>query len=226
MADPGRMSDLGSGPATEPGTAPDGLAGPREPVDAPADKPADAPVDAPVDAPRLPGTADPGAAAAAEPGERPLAVIDVDGVVADVRHRLRFLRVHPGDWDAFFAAADIDPPLAEGVELVRTLARDHDVIWLTGRPERSRPATVRWLREQGLPVGEVRMRPDDDRQPARIFKRSELRRMGARRRVAVVVDDDPAVVELLRADGWPVLRADWLAYEPTLGNAQNEEGRT
>nr|WP_018635131.1 hypothetical protein [Parafrankia elaeagni] len=229
------MSDLGSGPATKPGTAPDGLAGPREPVGAPADeragKPAGAPADPPAGAPgsaapRLPGAADPGAAATAEPDERPLAVIDVDGVVADVRHRLRFLRVHPGDWDAFFAAADIDPPLAEGVELVHTLARDHEVIWLTGRPERSRPATVRWLQEQGLPVGELRMRPDDDRRPARIFKRSELRRMGARRRVAVVVDDDPAVVELLRADGWPVLRADWLAYEPTLGNAQNEEGRT
>ncbi|CUU59514.1 hypothetical protein Ga0074812_12886 [Parafrankia irregularis] len=159
-------------------------------------------------------------------GEPPLAVIDVDGVVADVRHRLRFLRALPGDWEAFFAAADVDPPLVEGVELVRTLARDHEVIWLTGRPERSRAATERWLRAQGLPVGELRMRPDADRRPARIFKRSELRRLGSRRRVAVVVDDDPAVVELLRADGWPVLRADWLAYEPTLGNAQNEEGRT
>nr|WP_066062605.1 hypothetical protein [Frankia sp. EI5c] len=160
------------------------------------------------------------------PDERPLAVIDVDGVVADVRHRLKFLRALPGDWEAFFAAADIDPPLVEGVELVRSLARDHDVIWLTGRPERSRATTERWLREQGLPLRELRMRPDADRRPARIFKRSELRRLGAHRRVAVVVDDDPAVVELLRADGWPVLRADWLAYEPTLGNAQNDEGRT
>ncbi|WP_157734445.1 MULTISPECIES: hypothetical protein [Frankia] len=160
------------------------------------------------------------------PEQRPLAVIDVDGVVADVRHRLRFLRASPGDWEAFFAAAPADPPLAEGVELVHRLARDHEVVWLTGRPERSRAATWRWLGEQGLPLGELRMRPDDDRRPARVFKRAELRQLGARRQVAVVVDDDPAVVDLLRADGWPVLRAEWLAYEATLGNAQESEGRT
>ncbi|WP_368861178.1 hypothetical protein [Frankia sp. AgB32] len=160
------------------------------------------------------------------PAQRPLAVIDVDGVVADVRHRLQYLRSWPGDWDAFFAAAPADPPLTEGVELVRRLALDHEVVWLTGRPERSREATSRWLREQGLPSGELRMRPDDDRRPARVFKRAELRELGANRQVAVVVDDDPAVVDLLRADGWPVLRAQWLEYESTLGNAQETEGRT
>ncbi|WP_261558022.1 hypothetical protein [Frankia tisae] len=160
------------------------------------------------------------------PEQRPLAVIDVDGVVADVRHRLRFLRAWPGDWEAFFAAAPADPPLAEGVTLVHQLARDHEVVWLTGRPERSRAATSRWLGEQGLPLGKLLMRPDDDRRPARMFKRAELRQLGARRQVAVVVDDDPAVVDLLRADGWPVLRAEWLAYEATLGNAQESEGRT
>ncbi|MCK9924461.1 hypothetical protein MXD61_21765 [Frankia sp. AgPm24] len=158
--------------------------------------------------------------------QRPLAIVDVDGVVADVRHRLRFLRASPGDWDSFFAAAPADPPLTEGVELVHQLARDHEVVWLTGRPESSREDTARWLREQGLPLGELRMRPDDDRRPARVFKRTELRSLGARRHIAVVVDDDPAVVDLLRADGWPVLRAEWLAYEATLGNAQEAEGRT
>ncbi|CAO5232371.1 phosphatase domain-containing protein [Frankia sp. AgKG'84/4] len=171
------------------------------------------------------GTGPPGRGGAI-PAQRPLAVIDVDGVVADVRHRLQYLRSWPGDWDAFFAAAPADPPLAEGVELVRRLARDHEVVWLTGRPERSREATARWLREQELPRGELRMRPDDDRRPARVFKRAQLRELGAGRQVAVVVDDDPAVVDLLRADGWPVLRAQWLEYEPTLGNAQESEGRT
>ena len=155
---------------------------------------------------------------------RPVAVVDVDGVVADVRHRLRFLRA--GDWDGFFAAADGDPPLAEGIALVHELARSHDVVWLTGRPERTRPATRRWLHEQRLPAGELRMRADDDRRPARVFKRAEVRRLARVRMVAVVVDDDPDVVALLRADGWPVLRADWVAYEQILGEAQEDSGRT
>ncbi len=155
---------------------------------------------------------------------RPVAVVDVDGVVADVRHRLRFLRA--GDWDGFFAAAGGDPPLGEGIALVLELARNHDVVWLTGRPERSRQVTRRWLDAHHLPVSELRMRPDDDRRPARVFKRAQVRRLGQARTVAVVVDDDPDVVALLRADGWPVLRADWVAYEQVLGEAQEDEGRT
>ncbi|MDT3441561.1 MULTISPECIES: hypothetical protein [unclassified Pseudofrankia] len=159
-------------------------------------------------------------------GERPVAVIDVDGVVADVRHRLGFLRQRPGDWNAFFAAATADPPLPQGVDLVLGLAADHDVVWLTGRPERSRADTERWLTAHGLPIGTLRMRPDDDRRSARVFKRAELRRLGRARHVAVVVDDDPAVVTLLLDDGWPVVHADWLPYEDTLKNAQEVEGRT
>ncbi|WP_419469314.1 hypothetical protein [Candidatus Frankia alpina] len=204
-----------------------GIAGTADRIAGTADR-----TDGPAGSPPPGGQPDPAAPSAGGrgdpivPEQRPLAVIDVDGVVADVRHRLRFLRAWPGDWDAFFAAASADPPLAEGVTLVHQLARDHEVVWLTGRPERSRTATSRWLGEQGLPLGELRMRPDDDRRPARLFKRAELRQLGACRQVAVVVDDDPAVVDLLRADGWPVLRAEWLAYEATLGNAQESEGRT
>ncbi|OHV36982.1 MULTISPECIES: phosphatase domain-containing protein [Pseudofrankia] len=158
--------------------------------------------------------------------ERPVAVIDVDGVVADVRHRLGFLRQRPGDWNAFFAAATADPPLPQGVELVLGLAADHDVVWLTGRPERSRADTESWLAAHGLPIATLRMRPDNDRRSARVFKRAELRRLARTRRVAVVVDDDPAVVTLLLDDGWPVVHADWLPYEDTLKNAQEVEGRT
>ena len=55
---------------------------------------------------------------------RPLAVVDIDGVVADVRHRLHFIEGTPRQWDRFFAAADEDPPLPEGVALVTKLAAD------------------------------------------------------------------------------------------------------
>jgi phosphoglycolate phosphatase-like HAD superfamily hydrolase len=44
-----------------------------------------------------------------------LAVFDVDGVVADVRHRLRHVAHGRKNWNAFFAAAADDPPLEIGV---------------------------------------------------------------------------------------------------------------
>ena len=157
---------------------------------------------------------------------RPLAVVDIDGVVADVRHRLHFIEGKPRQWDRFFAAADQDPPLAEGVALVKELAADHDVVWLTGRPERTRRATRTWLAAQGLPTEPLIMRPNRDFRPARVTKRDELRKLRADREIAVVVDDDPQVLELLAADGFPTRHADWQPRTAPLHNAQESDGRT
>ncbi len=157
---------------------------------------------------------------------RPVAVIDVDGVVADVRHRLEHLERRPRDWGAFFAAAAGDPPLAVGITRVQALAADHDIVWLTGRPEHLRDATLAWFARHGLPSGRLIMRRSHDRRPAKIVKRAELRRLASTRSVSIVIDDDPAVVSTLAADGWPVELADWLPYAPALGQAQEDAGRT
>ncbi|MBB2949148.1 phosphoglycolate phosphatase-like HAD superfamily hydrolase [Actinoplanes lutulentus] len=158
--------------------------------------------------------------------DAPLAVFDVDGVVADVRHRLRHVARRPKNWAAFFAAADRDAPLQAGIDLVHHYAADHYLVWLTGRPERLRRVTLRWFAEQGLPDGRLLMRPDDDRRPAREYKSGQLRRLAKEGVIAVVVDDDPAVVKRLKADGLPVRLADWVPYERSLREAQERDGRT
>ena len=70
------------------------------------------------------------------------------------------------------------------------------------------------------------MRSDDDLRPARLVKREVLRRLAGTRKVASVLDDDPAVVRLLEADGWPVELATWLPHSSTLQDAQERQGRT
>ncbi len=157
---------------------------------------------------------------------RPLAVFDVDGVLADVRHRLHHLEARPKDWDAFFTAATDDPPLAEGVALAVESARDCEVVYVTGRPERCRADTLAWFSRHGLPAGQLSMRATRDHRPARLAKPQLLRRLAGDRIVAVVVDDDLAVCEAYQADGWPVLRATWAGREPVLEQAQQDDGRT
>jgi phosphoglycolate phosphatase-like HAD superfamily hydrolase len=159
--------------------------------------------------------------------ERPVAVVDLDGVLADVRHRLRHLEGRRKDWDAFFAGIPVDEVRPEGRAVVERLAGDHEVVYLTGRPERTRPETQEWLERHGLPRGELIMRREGDRRPARATKPALLRRYAAAgRRVAVVVDDDPAVCDALEEQGWPVLRADWMNRPDALDVAQEREGRT
>jgi len=46
-------------------------------------------------------------------------VFDIDGVLADVGHRLAYVERRPKDWKAFFAAAPLDPPLREGRLIMR-----------------------------------------------------------------------------------------------------------
>ncbi len=158
--------------------------------------------------------------------DRPLAVFDIDGVLADVRHRLRHVERRPKDWAAFFAAAPDDPLLEQGAVLCSESARDCEVVYVTGRPESCRADTLAWFARHGLPEGRLSMRNARDRRPARVAKPELLRRLAVGRVVAVVVDDDPQVCDAYEAAGWTVLRAAWMAEAPSLHAAQEEDGRT
>ncbi|QNN52702.1 hypothetical protein [Nocardioides mesophilus] len=160
------------------------------------------------------------------PPARMLAVIDLDGVLADVRHRLHHLSARPKDWAGFFGAAPADPVLAEGRRVVEALAAVHDVVYLSGRPEGCRRDTERWLAAHSLPPGPVHLRPATDRRPSRLFKVERLRVLARSKPVAVVVDDDAAVLDALRAAGFDVLPATWMGEQPVLHEAQEVDGQT
>jgi FMN phosphatase YigB (HAD superfamily) len=155
-----------------------------------------------------------------------LAIFDIDGVLADVHHRLHFIAKPPKDWKAFFAAADEDPLLTQGYELAHEFAETHEVLYLTGRPESSRKITGAWLVDQRLPPGRLLMRPSRDFRPARAYKIETLHRLPDSHDIGVVIDDDPAVVKALRDDGFPAHLATWHPYTSALSVAQEREGRT
>lgn len=150
----------------------------------------------------------------------------MDGVVADVRHRLRHIEKRPKNWAAFFAAAHRDPALRPGVDLVHEYSDDHEIVWLTGRPERLREVTARWFEDHDLPAGRLLMRGDHDRRPAKDYKAFRVRRLAAEGTVAVIVDDDPDVVRRLEREGFPVRLADWVQHRKSLSRAQERDGRT
>ncbi|MEW1612768.1 MULTISPECIES: hypothetical protein [unclassified Streptomyces] len=157
---------------------------------------------------------------------RPLAVFDLDGTLADTAHRQHFLEGARRDWSGFFAAAPHDPPLAEGVALVLSSAEECETVYLTGRPERCRRATVEWLNRQGLPEGQLFMRGNDDRRPARRTKLEILRRLGRSREVRMLVEDDELVCGAAEEAGFTVVRARWFDPSQALKDAQERDGRT
>jgi hypothetical protein len=140
-----------------------------------------------------------------------MAIFDIDGVLADVRHRLHYVSAQPRDWKQFFSAAPLDPPLAQGYALVEEMAAaGHDIVYVTGRPEMCRVDTESWLARHGMPTGELWMRNAGDRRPGHLVKRQLIARLATLRAVALVVDDDAEVLGHMSVMGYPVCHATWM----------------
>lgn len=133
---------------------------------------------------------------------RMIAVFDIDGVLADATHRQHFVESRPKDWDAFFAAVGEDPVIDEGRSLMQRAALEHEIVLLSGRPERTRADTLAWLEAHGMGRPRLILRPDHDRRPAADLKADLLRGLSAPEAVAVVVDDDDSVVERVTGLGF------------------------
>jgi len=160
---------------------------------------------------------------------RPYAVLDVDATLSDTSKRIHYIERKPKDWDSFFAHAKEDAVLDEGLAVATTLAVDHEIVYLTGRPERLRRDTVKWLKDNGFPEGRMFMRSNTDRRPSVAVKLYRLKELSRERPVAVLVDDDVKVCDAAEKAGYTVMRADWgldAETQPTLFEAQEKEGRT
>lgn len=153
-------------------------------------------------------------------------VCDLDGTLADCRHRLH--HVLPGakrDWNKFFAEMSADTviePVKELLELVGNAIEDGSecaVIFSTGRPETYRVETEEWLSKNiwhwewywhGGHVDQWRlyMRPANDTRPDHVVKREMLDRIRADGYDPfIVIDDRPSVVAMWREAGLVCLQA-------------------
>ena len=137
-------------------------------------------------------------------------VCDIDGTASDPEHRLHHVR-GPGrkDWPAFFDACGDDACHDDVAEIVRALvASGRAVVYLTGRPERTRAATLGWLRRHGYPAGPLHMRRDRDFRADDVVKEEildrELRLVP--QDVLCVLDDRSRVVAMWRRRGFRVLQ--------------------
>jgi len=140
-----------------------------------------------------------------------VAIVDIDGVLADATHREHHLAGRPKDWASFFAEVGGDAPIDRGIEQVAEIAQEHGVVLLTGRPASCREATVEWLGRHAVPFGDLVMRPDGDHRPANVFKSSFVRGRWGPEEVHVILDDDERVVDALRDRGFPAVLVERLS---------------
>lgn len=142
----------------------------------------------------------------ADPDERPydplrdVVLVDMDGTLADVSHRLHHIRGTRKNWKQFFRLMDADPPSGVVLRWVQNLAPEYRVIIVTGRPDSYRRQTVDWLRRHHVQYDKILMRSSGDHRPDYVVKRELLNSVG-KNRVAFVIDDRPTVCDMWRDCG-------------------------
>jgi hypothetical protein len=136
-----------------------------------------------------------------------IALIDIDGVLADCGHRLHFINgpdrgVEP-NWAAFFDAMDRDTPIKPAISLVNSLCESYNVVYLTGRPDSHREMTLEWLRKYKLPAGVLTMRKAGDYRPDYVVKRElyEATIKPLLGEANLVIEDRKQVVDMWRELG-------------------------
>ena len=135
-----------------------------------------------------------------------LVVFDIDGTLANIEHRLDYVRSKPKNWKAFDAGIPNDKVNLPVAEMFWALdATDqHTIVLASGRNERSRQATEDWLRKNSLNAyAKLYMRKADDFRSDDIVKQEILDQIIADygKKPDMVFDDRPRVVRMWHDNG-------------------------
>lgn len=135
-------------------------------------------------------------------------VCDIDGVLADVRKHVEEHLLEKNDWKTYFEHTLEFPVIPTIRSLLYTLdgKPHHETYLVTGRPESNRVLTELWLQSVGIGPGvflrHLLMRASGDSRPTWDVKMDIIRRLNP----DLIIDDDPAVIEVAVKEGFTVLQ--------------------
>src|SRR5437764_8390195 len=129
------------------------------------------------------------------PEEKPIVIVDMDGTLADVGHRLHYIRGKgKPDWKKFFSEQRHDLPIKAILKQVCELAGNHEIVIVTGRPEQYSHETQQWLRKYKVPYSRLYMRPAGDHRPDFLVKKDILKQKIGAQHVVIGPGRPPASV--------------------------------
>lgn len=132
-------------------------------------------------------------------------IFDLDGTLADGRHRLHLLPTKDHHlteaWVEFNLQADRDSPFADNIALCNSLfCHGFNIIILTGRSDIAKDITVKWLEDNKVGYSQLVMRKQTDNRKDTVIKEEWLRSYGLER-ILCCFDDLPQVARHLRSLG-------------------------
>lgn len=165
--------------------------------------------------------------------DRNLIICDIDGTIANVQHRLHYIKNLDGskkpykecDWDSFHKACVDDEPYRDVIEILQSLVLGHgngcnvcgaverEFHFFSGRNKSVRKETIEWL-EKHVPITEDRdwelhMRSEGDRRPDTTVKYEMMYELKITTEdVLCILDDRQSVVDMWRQEGFRCLQVN------------------
>lgn len=143
-------------------------------------------------------------------------VVDIDGTIANIEHRLKFVENKPKDWAKFYSEEQmlLDKPIENNIAIVADLGISFHIVFCTGRPERLREITENFLnfyleKEYHSENFDFKllMRKDGDKRADDIIKPELLENAGLRPdNVLVILEDRVRNVVNFRKLGFNVFQ--------------------
>jgi hypothetical protein len=128
-----------------------------------------------------------------------LALLDLDGMLADDRHRVHFALAR--DWGSYFSRMGLDGVWRQGREVYdNAWMLGWDLAYCTGRREDTQDMTQQWLHRNRFDAElPLRMRRMDDRRPLAQVKYEVVQFYARRYERVLLFDDDPDVIAAVGA---------------------------
>tara|TARA_X000000950_G_C13797712_1_gene612128 strand:+ start:702 stop:1133 length:432 start_codon:yes stop_codon:yes gene_type:complete len=121
---------------------------------------------------------------------------DIDGTVANNDHRQHFLEGKK-DWEGFFSELSNDLPITSVIEKINDHHKDgHEIVFLTGRPQRYRYSTTLWLSEYFNFDFRLLMRPDNDQKNKIEVKRKIFLEELSAEKILYVYENDLELISM------------------------------
>lgn len=131
-------------------------------------------------------------------------IVDLDGTLVDVREIRHFLANRPRDFDSFHSSSRNSPPNEIVGKLVTRLnALGFQICVLSGRSDKWRDLSTKWLAQHNIPHAELLLRAIGDFRADIVVKQEMFLKLGEKYDVVLAFDDNPAIVSLWRELGIP-----------------------
>lgn len=127
-------------------------------------------------------------------------IVDLDGTLCDVEHRVHHVKGKKKDWHAFNALLVHDELNHWCFELIHAMAaRGYKILFVTGRGETNRKPTEEWLHKHKVPYDFLFMRGEIDfREDSDVKEEIYREKIEEKYQVLFVVDDRKSVVDRWR----------------------------